>query len=168
MPSSFVHLHLHTQYSLLDGANQIEPLVQQVKVFGQPAVAITLVELGILTVRSGGAVATGGRAPRRAPPTDVIDHEAVRARIRARRALVDEGDYFALLGVSRNATSYDIRRAYTTLRQEFDPGSILTVLTADLGEDVALVLEMLDEAYDILRDQVRRDRYRRALEDSPE
>ncbi|HWA71821.1 MAG TPA: hypothetical protein VG937_05800 [Polyangiaceae bacterium] len=140
----------------------------QVQVPELSNVLFTLVELGILTVRSGGAVATGGRAPRRAPPTDVIDHEAVRARIRARRALVDEGDYFALLGVSRNATSYDIRRAYTTLRQEFDPGSILTVLTADLGEDVALVLEMLDEAYDILRDQVRRDRYRRALEDSPE
>ncbi len=41
MPSQFVHLHLHTQYSLLDGANQIGPLVEQVKGFGQPAVAIT-------------------------------------------------------------------------------------------------------------------------------
>ncbi|MGQ0695398.1 MAG: DNA polymerase III subunit alpha [Nitrospiraceae bacterium] len=41
MVSSFVHLHLHTQYSLLDGANQIDPLVQQIKAFGQPAVAIT-------------------------------------------------------------------------------------------------------------------------------
>ena len=34
-------LHLHTQFSLLDGANQIEPLVQQIKSFGQPAVAMT-------------------------------------------------------------------------------------------------------------------------------
>ncbi len=41
MPSQFVHLHLHTQYSLLDGANQIDPLVRQVKSFGQPAVAMT-------------------------------------------------------------------------------------------------------------------------------
>ncbi len=41
MPSQFVHLHLHTQYSLLDGANQIDPLVQRVKSFGQPAVAMT-------------------------------------------------------------------------------------------------------------------------------
>jgi DNA polymerase-3 subunit alpha len=41
VPSQFVHLHLHTQYSLLDGANQIGPLVEQVKGFGQPAVAIT-------------------------------------------------------------------------------------------------------------------------------
>jgi len=41
LPSQFVHLHLHTQYSLLDGANQIDPLVQRVKSFGQPAVAMT-------------------------------------------------------------------------------------------------------------------------------
>jgi DNA polymerase-3 subunit alpha len=41
MPSQFVHLHLHTQFSLLDGANQIDPLVQQIKSFGQPAVAMT-------------------------------------------------------------------------------------------------------------------------------
>ncbi len=41
MPPEFVHLHLHTQYSLLDGANQINPLIEQVKSFGMPAVAIT-------------------------------------------------------------------------------------------------------------------------------
>jgi DNA polymerase-3 subunit alpha len=41
VPAQFVHLHLHTQYSLLDGANQIDPLINQVKSFGMPAVAIT-------------------------------------------------------------------------------------------------------------------------------
>ena len=41
MASKFVHLHVHTQFSLLDGANQIDPLIQQIKSFGQPAVAIT-------------------------------------------------------------------------------------------------------------------------------
>ncbi|HEY2387189.1 MAG TPA: DNA polymerase III subunit alpha [Candidatus Binatia bacterium] len=38
---SFVHLHLHTQYSLLDGANKIAALVPRVKALGMPAVAIT-------------------------------------------------------------------------------------------------------------------------------
>ena len=41
MSSQFVHLHLHTQYSLLDGANQLDPLLKQVRKFGQPAVAMT-------------------------------------------------------------------------------------------------------------------------------
>jgi hypothetical protein len=138
----------------------------QVEVPELPNVLFALVELGVLRAR---ATSVGSaRKQRRAPVPDVIDHDAVRARIRARRALVDDGDYFALLGVSRNATSYDIRRAYTALRNEFDPSNLLTPLTADLNEDLALILEILDEAYDILRDQARRDRYRRALEDAPD
>ncbi|MCS6948948.1 MAG: DNA polymerase III subunit alpha [bacterium] len=37
----FVHLHTHTEYSLLDGANRIVPLVQKVASLGMPALAIT-------------------------------------------------------------------------------------------------------------------------------
>ncbi len=37
----FTHLHLHTEYSLLDGACRIDGLVQRVKELGQEAVAIT-------------------------------------------------------------------------------------------------------------------------------
>ena len=38
---SFVHLHLHTEYSLLDGACRIGKLMDRVKELGQDAVAIT-------------------------------------------------------------------------------------------------------------------------------
>ena len=38
---SFVHLHVHTEYSLLDGCCRIPGLVKQVKELGQTAVAIT-------------------------------------------------------------------------------------------------------------------------------
>ncbi len=38
---SFVHLHLHTEFSLLDGACRISGLVRRVKELGQTAVAIT-------------------------------------------------------------------------------------------------------------------------------
>ncbi len=42
MPApSFVHLHVHTHYSLLDGATRIEALVERAKQFDMPAVAIT-------------------------------------------------------------------------------------------------------------------------------
>ena len=39
--SDFVHLHLHTQYSLLDGACILEPLFQKLKEHRMPACAIT-------------------------------------------------------------------------------------------------------------------------------
>ncbi len=38
---TFVHLHNHTQYSLLDGANRVEDIVKTAKKFGMPALAIT-------------------------------------------------------------------------------------------------------------------------------
>ncbi len=38
---SFVHLHVHTHYSLLDGLTKIDELVKRVKEQGSPAVAIT-------------------------------------------------------------------------------------------------------------------------------
>ena len=37
----FAHLHLHTHYSLLDGANRIPELVQQAKKLGMDALAVT-------------------------------------------------------------------------------------------------------------------------------
>ncbi len=37
----FVHLHLHSQYSLLDGAIKFKPLVEKVKSYGGRAVAVT-------------------------------------------------------------------------------------------------------------------------------
>jgi len=41
MPSEFVHLHLHTEYSLLDGHSRIPALIARAKQLGMPAVAIT-------------------------------------------------------------------------------------------------------------------------------
>ena len=38
---SFVHLHVHTEYSLLDGACRIDGMMERVKELGQTAVAIT-------------------------------------------------------------------------------------------------------------------------------
>jgi DNA polymerase-3 subunit alpha len=39
--SQFVHLHLHTDYSLLDGACDVDKLCQRVQELGMPAVAMT-------------------------------------------------------------------------------------------------------------------------------
>ena len=37
----FVHLHIHTEYSLLDGACRIDQLMERVKECGQTAIACT-------------------------------------------------------------------------------------------------------------------------------
>jgi hypothetical protein len=122
---------------------------------------LALVELGI--VDAGASAAPAAALPNR-PDLDAIDDDAVRARIEARRRLVEEADYFALLGVSRSATGYDVRKGYLSLRREFEPSRILTARTADLVDEVTTINEVLDEAYEILRDEARRERYRRALD----
>ena len=131
------------------------------------AVLYALVELSVLGQASGERRAEREHKEKRATKPDLLDEAALRARILARKALSEEGDYFALLGVARSATSYDIRRAYAALRDEYDPGRILTGETVDLREDVDLILEVLAEAFEILEDDLRRDRYRRALDASP-
>ena len=40
-PQSFVHLHLHTEFSLLDGANRIDELLDRAQELHMPAVAMT-------------------------------------------------------------------------------------------------------------------------------
>jgi len=93
-----------------------------------------------------------------------LDEDAVRARIRARLELVEEGDYFSVLGVSREATSYEVRRAFVELRRTFEPTRILTPRLHDLADDVRKIIVVLEEAYEILRDVARRERYRRAID----
>ena len=39
--SNFVHLHLHSQYSLLDGAIKLDELISRAKEFKMPAIAVT-------------------------------------------------------------------------------------------------------------------------------
>jgi len=78
-----------------------------------------------------------------------------------------ERDYFALLGVTHAATGYEVRRAFLELRRAFDPSRVLTPEIVDLAEDVRKITVVLEEAYDILKDAARRDRYRRAIEAAP-
>ncbi len=123
--------------------------------------------LGVVSVPRaiGGADAPDGDANQAG--VDAIDEEAIRARVNARLEVVNEGDYFQLLGVAHDATGYEIRRAFLELRRAFEPSRLLTPQVADLADDVKKIVAVLEEAYDILRDAPRRERYRRAIDAVP-
>jgi hypothetical protein len=123
-----------------------------------------LVSLGVLDVLTP-VVSPAAVSVRSA--VDPLDQEAIRLRVKARMALVEDGDYFALLGVARGATGYEVKRAYLELRRAFEPARVLTAQTADLVNDVKTIVEVLDEAYEILREPNRRERYRKAIEAGP-
>lgn len=140
--------------------------VGEVVAQGEPEMASVVYALVCLEVLTALSPVRPSAAPR-AGAEDPLDEEAIRMRVRTRLAIVEDGDYFAILGIARTATSYEIRRAYLELRRAFEPSRILTAATADLASDVRVLIEVLDEAYEILKDAHRRERYRRAIEAGP-
>ena len=80
---SFAHLHVHSEYSVLDGACRIDALAERAAAFGQPALGLT--DHGVMN----GAVEHyqackrhGIKPPPRLPLWRTIGR-AVRARLRA-------------------------------------------------------------------------------------
>jgi DNA polymerase-3 subunit alpha len=59
---SFVHLHVHTQFSLLDGANKVGPLIEYAKNSGMPDARLTSHRAAAPIARSRRAARTSRRA----------------------------------------------------------------------------------------------------------
>ncbi len=98
----FAHLHVHTHYSLLDGATEIKQLVHKVKNLGMPAVAVT--DHGNLfgAIEFFSSATAAGVKP-------IIGMEAYLApgRRQDRDARCIGGDYsYHLLLLARNLTGY--------------------------------------------------------------
>ena len=82
-----------------------------------------------------------------------------RERVRARWELVSEADYFALLGVRRDATTFEIRRAYQSARRDFAADCFPPDLRRELAQELDDIANVLDEAYRVLRDDRLRSTY---------
>jgi CheY-like chemotaxis protein len=82
-----------------------------------------------------------------------------RERVRARWQLVAEADYFALLGVRRDATSFEIRRAYEAARRDFAAEGFPGELRHELARELDDIATVLDEAFRVLRDDSLRREY---------
>ena len=82
-----------------------------------------------------------------------------RERVRARWQLVSEADYFALLGVRRDATAFEIRRAYQAARRDFAADGFPSDLRTELARELDDIACVLDEAFRVLRDDRLRQTY---------
>jgi hypothetical protein len=132
--------------------------------------AAGLLTLGWLRSPGWGEVATAGSALSPPPAEDRQDGEgeaveeiaAVRARLEAKLEQVAEGSYFDLLEVSPRSSGYEIRKAYRRLRGAFAIERFAVAQLADLRGQAEMLLLVLDEAYEILRDSELREAYRAA------
>ena len=86
-----------------------------------------------------------------------------RATLLARYALVEEGDYFEILGVARDATGDDIQRAHDRIARELAPEAIAPALATELGEKLDAIREVVGEALRVLADDTLRPHYTKHL-----
>ena len=123
----------------------------------------SLTLLGLASPRRRGD--DDGEAPALVGESDLaIDRE----RVKARAALVADADYFALLGVRRDATGFEIRRAYEAARRDFAADGFPPELRRELADELDDIAAALDEAYRVLRDDALRATYRDHLREPGE
>ncbi len=99
---SFVHLHTHSEYSLLDGANRISDLVRRAAKYEMPALALT--DHGCLF-----GAWTFRKAAARAGVKPIIGMEAYVApgsRLERTRDALGEKAYYHLVLLARDRTGY--------------------------------------------------------------
>jgi DNA polymerase-3 subunit alpha len=99
---NFVHLHVHSEYSLLDGLGRIKNLVKEAKRLGQPALALT--DHGVMhgAIEFFRACKDGGIKP-------LVGVEAYQTRwgrpMQGRDSQLDK-EYYHLLLLAKNMTGY--------------------------------------------------------------
>jgi hypothetical protein len=144
--------------ALLDGVRSLAQVVEASGLAPDAAVQVLggLWAFGLLRPALSLLAAAPGRR----------DRELDRQRIRARLALVHEGDYFQVLGVARDAGLDDIRRAHERLMRDLSTDAVGPQLERELGAELAEIREVLAEALRILSSEPLRARYRGALSET--
>ncbi|MDU4962052.1 MAG: DNA polymerase III subunit alpha [Sporomusaceae bacterium] len=99
-PAAFVHLHVHTEYSLLDGASRISSLIEKVKQAGMPAVAIT--DHGVMY----GVVDFYKEAKKQGVKPIIGCEVYVAPRSRLEKTAVEGESYYHLILLAENQTGY--------------------------------------------------------------
>jgi hypothetical protein len=85
--------------------------------------------------------------------------DAARARILARHAIIESGDYFQVLGISRGASSDDVKRAHERIARELRPEAMDPAVARELGAQIEAIRTVTAEALRILTDDLLRPRY---------
>jgi DNA-binding NarL/FixJ family response regulator len=150
----------------MDGERTVQQVAEAAQVDHLAALqlAFALIALGVAEVVDHGPEAEPKPVRSRSlvGETDIaID----RQRVLAKHALVHEADYFTLLGVRRDATGFEIRRAYEAARRDYAAVGFPPELQRELAGELGEISRLIDEAYQVLRDERVRRSYQANLLD---
>jgi CheY-like chemotaxis protein len=152
----------------LDGERSVEAAARsaETELLAAMQLAFVLVALGVAEVVDRGHGDTASLPSPRGPSlVGETDLAIDRQRVMTKHALVAEADYFTLLGVRRDATAFEIRRAFEAARRDFAVDSFPAELQRELADELADIGQLLDEAYRVLRDDRVRTSYLSHLRD---
>ncbi len=157
--SGFVHLHVHTQYSLLDGALRIESMLKRAAEYGMKAVAITdhgtmfgVLEFYEAACRAGIKPVIGCEcyvAPRRLTDKTPADAKGLSHLVLLARDLHGYRNLCKLASVAQNEGFYYRPRIDRELLQAHSEG--LIALSACLHGEIPMAIQegSLDKAGDV-------------------
>ncbi|MBN2493846.1 MAG: response regulator [Deltaproteobacteria bacterium] len=117
------------------------------------------VVMGLLAVVVRG-LASGAKGEAEALRRDI---EIRRRRALAKFEQINQVNYFEFLGVSEEATPYEVQQAHERLSREFHPLHYRHPGLKDLEKKLQIVRRSLDEALGVLADDLLRKGYRESL-----
>ncbi len=132
---------------------------------GLASVAYGLAVFGIATLRRGASTDEEPELDDTNALVGETDIAIDRARVLGRCQLVEEADYFAMLGVRREASAFEIRRAFDAARRDFALETFPAELRRELAREISAISQVLEEAFWVLRDDQLRASYLRHLVD---
>jgi hypothetical protein len=116
---------------------------------GETTKKVELAQLGVAAKKS----AKAPEKPLEKPP------ESARARLLARHAPVENGDYFAVLDVPRDASVADLRRAHEKIVRETASDALDPGVGGELAAELDAIRTVVAEALRVLSDDRLRPRY---------
>ena len=145
---------------LFDG---VRSLSEVVRASAQPPqsvlqVAVILRAFGVLS-----SSRNGDAFPVAADSMSTRDREIDRERINSRLALVQEGDYYQVLGVPQTATIAEIRAIYERLSRDVSDAVLGTELATEMALAISEIRSSISEALSVLTHEPLRSSYTRRL-----
>jgi DNA polymerase-3 subunit alpha len=159
MKNEFVHLRLHSEYSLVDGLVRIKPLVKKVADIGMPAVALTDFNNFFGQIKFYKASQAAGLKPIIGADLFVIDEDGEGTPASLVLLVVDQEGYKNLTNLISKAYQQGQRMGMPTIKrswlQEFS-GGLIALSGGRTGEiGVALISSRIEDAEQLLLEYMR-------------
>jgi hypothetical protein len=155
---------LKEEREVLNLVNGLRPIEEIVFLSGQNATTVYRVLLACV-VTGLLAVAVRGVRGGDEGDDDALQRnlEIGRRRVEAKYEQINKASYFEILGVNPGATTYEIDAAYKRLVREFHPMNFAHADLRDLQDKLEVIHRTLDEAHEVLADELLREGYRQSL-----